>query len=161
LKDDPRPASRFTTLIDLYGLPPDFPGWARGFYSEGDPYSYINLLEREFANDIDDERFIPYIQLHEYETLLFSSPQTFDCLSATPSQVGKIAKIAQDFGNIELINRSRQTAPSKRIEGVFPGYDKVANGVDIAELIGLPTLREKCPHFNEWITKLEQLQEDL
>jgi hypothetical protein len=59
----------------------------------------------------------------------------------------------------EEINESPQTAPSKRIIRYIPDYEsqKAQVGPMVAEDIGLTLLREKCPHFGEWITKLESV----
>ena len=59
--------------------------------------------------------------------------------------------------NPELIDDGPETAPSKRILEEIPEYDKVAAGVSVVGKIGLPVLRQKCAHFNGWLTKLEQL----
>jgi hypothetical protein len=56
-----------------------------------------------------------------------------------------------------LIDDGPTTAPSKRIIAEIPEYDKATAGVAVAEKIGMDTLRQKCRHFNEWITRLEQL----
>ena len=58
----------------------------------------------------------------------------------------------------ELINDGQDTAPSKRILKKIPEYDKATAGVRIVGRIGLPTLRAKCPHFNEWLYQLEELK---
>jgi len=55
------------------------------------------------------------------------------------------------------IDEGDQTAPSKRLKGIFPIYEKVADGPLIVMEIGLPPLRETCSHFDEWITWLEQV----
>lgn len=53
------------------------------------------------------------------------------------------------------------TTPSKRIIGLFPAYKKGssvnAHAYRIARHIGLERMRQSCPHFNEWVSKLEQL----
>jgi hypothetical protein len=36
------------------------------------PTAYVLALEKAFEGDIDHFRFIPYLQLHEYETILFA-----------------------------------------------------------------------------------------
>lgn len=59
--------------------------------------------------------------------------------------------------NPELINDGPETAPSKRIERLIPEYDKVIAGKQIAREIGIETLREKCRHFGEWLSRLEGL----
>ena len=53
-------------MIDLYALPDDFPG-TEAFKGEQDPYRRVEGMEQALAEDIDDPRFMPYIQLHEFE----------------------------------------------------------------------------------------------
>lgn len=62
-------------------------------------------------------------------------------------------------GSSEEINESPQTVPSKRIIQHLPDYEgqKAQVGPMVAEDIGLHLLRQHCPHFNDWITKLEDL----
>lgn len=60
----------FTTMFDLYALPDDFPGYEAA-KAIGEPYARVAALETAFAEAINDSRFIPYIQLHEFEALLF------------------------------------------------------------------------------------------
>ena len=53
----------------------------------------------------------------------------------------------------------KTTAPSKRIIALLPEYEarKADAGPDIAEFITLPILRQQCPHFDAWLSKLEGL----
>lgn len=62
----------FTTMFDLYALPDDFPGYETA-KAIGEPYVRVAALETAFAEAINDGRFIPYIQLHEFEALLFAA----------------------------------------------------------------------------------------
>lgn len=149
----------FTTMFDYYALPEDFPGFAEASLMQ-DPYAAVTKIEKELSNDIADRRFIPYIQLHEYEALLFVDPQKFDIeYFEYPEGISKLQVIADNYGNPELINKGPDTAPSKRIISVFPDYEnnKPAIGSMIAQVIGIDKLRKSCIHFNEWITKLERL----
>ena len=162
LKRHRRPAVFFTTMIDLYGLPQDFPGRVDHVRNPANPTPYVEALEEAFRNDIGDERFIPYLQLHEYETLLFSDPEelvpSFDnCQRA----VDKMKAIVASVPSIEHIDDGESTAPSKRIIGMLPTYSgrKATEGPLIAERIGMQVLREKCPHFDGWISRLEQILE--
>jgi hypothetical protein len=150
----------FTTLLDLYGLPSDFPGKDRNVRNANDPTPYVLALEAAFGQDIGDPRFLPYLQLHEYETLLYSDLDAFaiafeNCQNA----VEQLKDDVKDFPTIEHINDSQRTAPSKRIIRVLPNYKgrKAVAGPDIAEYIGLARLREKCPHFDAWLKAIEQL----
>jgi Domain of unknown function (DUF4276) len=77
LKQEKAPDVFFTTMIDLYAIHPDFPRLAESESMRQDPLQRVEFLEQCFAEDIGDNRFIPYIQLHEYEAYLFSDPTCF------------------------------------------------------------------------------------
>lgn len=148
-----------TTFIDLYGLKNDFPGYTTTTHLQ--PYSRIAEIERLMQDDLAFQKFIPYIQLHEFEALLFSNTTIMeDMLSLynyfRPNSFTNIRNSAPD-SNPELINEGPETAPSKRILSICYSYDKVGDGILILKEIGLPTLRQECKHFNEWLTKLENL----
>jgi hypothetical protein len=150
----------FTTMIDLYALPNDFPGKSALHRNPDDPTPYAKALEEALDKDIRDARFIPYLQLHEYETMLFARPEAFlrefdNCHHA----IQHLKVIADNVSSIENIDDGPTTAPSKRIIKLIPEYErrKVSAGPKIAERVGLAVIREKCPHFNEWLTRLEGL----
>ena len=150
----------FSTMFDLYALPEDFPGFTEA-KRLNNPYQKVAAIEEAFARDIDDYRFIPYIQLHEFEALLFVNPQLFEIeYFDTPEAIDELQKIAEKFANPELIDQGPETAPSKRIIKVLPDYEnnKPAVGSMIAHEIGIDELRKACAHFNEWFAKLEQLR---
>lgn len=149
----------FTTMFDFYALPDDFPGYQDALLSQ-DPYEKVAKIEESFTADIADTRFIPYIQLHEFETLLFVEPEKFGIEYIDEAKkIAKLRAIADEFGNPELINQGAETAPSKRIIKVFADYEnnKPTIGSMIAHEIGVDALRGACRHFNEWLTKLERL----
>lgn len=150
----------FTTMIDLYAIAPEFPGLNESEKLRQNSIQRVKLLEKAFADDINDRRFIPYIQLHEYEAYLFADPNCFNKHYGNCSEkVAIIKRIADSYETPELINDGIETAPSKRIISQFPAYEKgkVADGSQLAELIGLETIRNKCPHFNSWLLQLESL----
>jgi hypothetical protein len=150
----------FTTLIDLYGLTKDFPGRDRYARNPRDPVPYVQALEGAFGDDIADRRFIPYLQLHEYETLLFAEPESFRiAFEHCDDAIKELKKIAGSFLTIEHIDDSQTTAPSKRIINLIPAYEgrKPIAGPDIAEYTGLTVIRSKCPHFDAWLCRLETL----
>lgn len=156
LKGDPSSECRFTTMFDLYALPDDFPSY-REANKQVDRYERVQMLEQAMAQEIGDPRFIPYIQLHEFEALILADPQCLDWEYLEHDQpINELMKMMEGK-NPELINDGRATAPSKRILEKIPEYDKVTAGVAVAEKIGLRTLREKCQHFSEWLTGLERL----
>ncbi|WP_019991095.1 DUF4276 family protein [Rudanella lutea] len=147
-----------TTLIDLYGLDSGFPAYEEARLMR--PYARIARLEQAFGERIDHQRFIPYLQLHEFEALLFADPahtESWLQLDHPKLVAGSLTAIRQGYQTPEEINDSLLTAPSKRILSLCPGYDKVADGILILKEITLPVLRRECPHFNEWLTRLEGL----
>ena len=160
LKQEKAPDVFFTTMIDLYAIHPDFPGLAESESMRQDPLQRVEFLEQRFAADIGDARFIPYIQLHEYEAYLFSAPKCFKYLDAgRTKEIEALQAIANQYQTPELINDGPQTAPSKRIMAHFPDYGKAKSiyGPLLAEQIGLQVIRSKCYHFNKWLLRLESL----
>jgi hypothetical protein len=153
----------FTTLFDLYALPNDFPGKTANVRNPANPAPYALALEQAFGKDIDCFHFIPHLQLHEYETMLFAD---LDALAISfencAAEIQKLKDIAGAVSSIEHINDCFATAPSKRIIQILPEYAgrKSTAGPDIAEYIGVTKIRAKCPHFHEWLTRLEGLQWD-
>ena len=104
-------------------------------------------------------RFIPYVQMHEFEALLFSDPARFAAGISRPDLHAKLHGIGSRFDTPEHINDSPKTAPSKQVIEVFPGYErqKPLLGVLAALEIGLPKIRQQCPLFDAWLRKLENL----
>jgi hypothetical protein len=156
--EDQREEARFTTMIDLYALPNEFPGWANA-RKLTHPQDRIAVLEDSLKADIEDQRFLPYIQLHEFEALLYCDLSQLQKRIAG-SEAG-LTKLIEEVKNTppEEINDGTATAPSKRIVRHVPIYErsKVRVGVAAAAAIGLPALRNKCPHFSSWINTLESL----
>lgn len=100
-----------------------------------------------------------YLQLHEYEALLFSDLEAFRYADVPTRTINSWQAQLATFAGPEDVNNSRQTAPSKRLIAGWPRYEhaKPQFGVLVAERIGLPTIRAKCPRFNDWISRLEAL----
>ena len=157
VKEDQKPDAGFTTMLDLYRLPTDFPGYQEA-KRERDPYQRVRVLEEALGEDVSDSRFIPYIQLHEFESLLFAGPQQFRSqFPESDTAVRRLEETASRFCSPERINDGPETAPSKCIIGELPAYKerKASAGPIVAGQIGLPELRTKCKHFGEWIDRLE------
>lgn len=139
-----------TSLIDYFRLPNRFPK-----YDEAQKITLAEkraaFLEQALVSDIASERFIPYIQLHEFEALLFADLKGFGELPGiTSQQLAEISKIITNYPNPEYINDSPQTAPSKRLLSIFPPFKKVLHGNYIILENGFPALLEKCPRFRGW-----------
>ncbi len=99
---------------------------------------------------------MPYIQLHEFEALIFSSKESISS-NFDPNEFDnrKLNKVIREFRNPEKINNNPNTAPSKRLKNIIPQYNKVLHGIQLIEEIGLDHIRGKCPRFDNWITKIE------
>jgi len=103
----------FTTFLDLYGLPHAFPGKAANVRVAADPTAYVLALEKAFEGDIDHFRFIPYLQLHEYETILFADPEAFRiAFENCEAEIEQLKTIAASVPSIEHIDDGEETAPS-------------------------------------------------
>jgi len=148
---------RFTTMVDLYRLPTDFPGYD-DCKRKIDPHTRAECMEDRLQEDIQDDRFVPYIQLHEFEALLFSDVHRFEvAFPDRPAEVRKLKSIRDGFPSPEHINDQPDQSPSKRILKVIPEYVKTVSGILIVQRIGLPILRNQCMHFGRWLDRLEQL----
>jgi len=150
----------FTSMIDLYAIPHDFPGFGDAEKLRNDPYNRVDCLQDAWRDDIGDPRFVPFIQLHEYEAYLFCGVHEFLVFyEGAEKEVAELHTIAVKCRSPELIDDGQHTSPSKRIIGVFPDYAgaKVTIGPLIAKRIGLQAIRERCPHFDDWLTKIERL----
>jgi hypothetical protein len=104
-----------------------------------------------------DVRFLPYLQLHEYEGLLFSDPDAFALAIDEPRLMPQFRRIRGEFATPEDIDDGLQSAPSKRVAAAFASYDKVLHGVLAAKSVGIAAMRRECPHFNQWVASLERL----
>lgn len=152
-----------TTLIDYYGIyeKHEYPSWT---IAHQNPHKTerMDILEQGMLNDIADDirfRFIPYIQLHEFEGLLFTDLNVFNrnFLPQEFHDKPKFTEIFSQFTNPEDINDSPTTAPSKRLLKHIKGYNKIVYGSILAQETGLQQIRTKCPRFNNWVTKIESL----
>lgn len=147
-----------STLIDLYALPEDFPGKRASDYpSNGSGKEKANFLEGKFLASINEPNFIPNFLVHEYEALLFVQPDKFSEWTDDAEIVAHLSKIADHFACPEDINDKPETAPSKRIKAIMKNYRKTIHGPLIACAIGMEDMRKNCPHFHEWLLKLEKL----
>jgi hypothetical protein len=148
-------AAAITTMYDLYGLPNDFPGYAAR--PLGDPYAKVKHLEAALAHDIADRRFYPYLQLHEFEALLFADAAATAGIFPESQGLEDLQKIRAAFASPEEINDHPDSAPSKRLLKIYPGYQKTFHGPLAIDEIGLDTLRKECRHFCQWLEWLESL----
>jgi hypothetical protein len=153
-----------STMFDYYGLAADFPGKDRiaanqstSMKAEIIEAGLQDEIAREMSSSFDSRRFIPYVQMHEFEGLLFSDPASLAASLRNPGSEEQFRDIRRAFGSPEDINDEYETCPSRRIMNIHPRYDKPTGGVIAAHAIGLEKMREECPHFSDWIGRLESL----
>ncbi|OHB76463.1 MAG: hypothetical protein A2Z25_08035 [Planctomycetes bacterium RBG_16_55_9] len=153
-----------TTMVDFYGMPKDWPGRDQA----NQCHNYIekaNVIEDSILKNITESlgrsfnphRLIPYVQMHEFEALLFSSPVQLAEGLGDKELSSAFQTIRNKFPTPEEINDRYEKCPSRRIISIFQGFKKTINGITAARRIGLDTMWRECPHFNEWVTKLENL----
>lgn len=140
-----------TSLVDFYG-----------FKDKGG--RTVDELEALLRRSIErvvgrnEERVLPYVQMHEFEGLLFSDVTVFsELLGAQPATVDLLRGIREEFATPEDINDNEATAPSKRIKRSIPHYRKALHGPLVAMELGLDAIRKECPRFDSWVTRLESL----
>jgi len=160
VSDRGRANTFYSSFIDLYAFPKDTQSpYSKQIQNIVDHYERIKALEAAIAQDINHPNFISYVQLHEFEAFLLVDPDRL--ITMYPDKQTGINRLKRDIGkaNPEEIDESPQTAPSKRIIQHLPEYEgqKAQVGPLVAKDIGLTVLRKKCSHFNDWITKLENI----
>lgn len=153
-------------LIDWYGIKPSdkFPKWIKD--GKLPLYEQVRMVEEAMRIEVEEDlrkenedlcdRFIPNFLVHEFEALLFSNESAI--LARFPAfrikDRGELEGIYRKFSNPELINNSKETSPSHRLNRIVGGYSKVIDGPPLAKSIGIPTMRAKAPHFNGWVETL-------
>jgi len=144
-----------TTMIDFYRLPKDFPGKEKDL--PNDCYDQVAMFEEQFSKNINNSRFMPYLSLHEFEALILVSPEEINKTIIKNTDWSELITAIQTAGSPERVNDGDTIHPSARILSKAPSYTKALHGSIITKRIGLDRIRTKCQHFNQWITKLENL----
>ncbi len=153
-----------TTLFDLYGLPSGFPGQGSSD-GKADPIERAASIEQDLHEIVVQsakcrpDRFLPHIQPHEFESLLFSDVAQFAEVEPDwQSFLGVLRNVQQTAPSPEHINDGQDTHPSARLRQVLgASYQKVLHGAAVSAQIGLERIRAECRHFREWLTRLEEL----
>ena len=94
--------------------------------------------------------------LHEYESLLFTSPSAITEVTKARRTTNELEKILSEFDSKpEEINTV--LSPSQRLSRAMANYGKTLHAHRIMLKIGIDAVRAACPHFNNWMAKLECL----
>lgn len=137
-----------TTFFDFFRLPIDFPGYTTvGNEVEQVEVALLEALRGEIPSLPE---FVPYIQKHEFEALLFSGMEGFELVVDDETLLKEIQLVVNSCVNPEEINGGADTAPSKRLKKFFD-YDKTRDSELILEMLGIEVILERCPRFRAWV----------
>jgi hypothetical protein len=137
-----------------------FPGWDEAEKQRHLPRERVLTLEKAFAADVGDPRFIPHIQLYQFETILLCQPGHLALVYENADEgIAALRTAVAAATSPELVNDGETTAPSKRIIAWFPQYhgQKTTFGAELADCVGIHTTRRLCTHFDRWLKTLEAL----
>jgi len=143
-----------TTLFDYYGFPDDAPGMADR--PAGTPGERVEHVQAAMAEKIGDHRFRPNLVLHETETWVFAAADELGELRGIPELTARLSADCAEAGGPELVNSTRERAPSKRLLAYLPDYGKLLDGPLAVSALGLPKLRAVCSHLDGWLHGLER-----
>ena len=155
-----------STFFDFYGLPESFPGKVQATLTAGMANKadcLLNALVEQLREKLGEDalrRFIPYVQMYEFEGLLFSDPEKLAAGINQSVLIPAFQKIRDTFDTPEDINNSPVTAPSKRIWNLYSAYDKPIHGSLAAIEIGLDVMRSECLLFDRWLKRIEALSSE-
>jgi hypothetical protein len=142
-------------MIDYYGLPEDFPGVAS--LPSGTCHERVAYLEEALSRDLGSHRLLPYLSLHEFEALLLAAPAEIGTAFPERGPMSRLVDEVSAFRSPEEVNDGLETHPAARICKHLPDYRKAVHGPLVARRIGLEAMRQKCPHFDTWVARLERL----
>lgn len=154
-----------TTFFDLYGLPAGFPG-VDDSAGIADPLEKAARIEAALGAaavleaGCRAERFLPHIQPHEFEALLFSdSDRLIELDHGWRGAAEPLRAARRSAATPEHVNDGPQTHPAARLRALLrePRFDKVLHGTAAARRIGLGKLRAECRHFDAWLGRIEHL----
>jgi hypothetical protein len=140
LKEDPQCLA--SCMVDYYALPQTgekaWPG-------------------REAAGRLPFSQKAPAIQDALLEEICNAMGRGFAQGIGRPDLAPRFQEIRNTFETPEEIDDSPATAPSKRVQALVPGYEKPLMGTLAVLEIGLEVIRSQCPHFRNWLERLENL----
>jgi len=150
------PTTLVTTMIDYYGAAKHLPGFNT---DKGDIYTRTKAIEEAVQNDLQLPNLCFNLTLHEFEGYLFSNTSAFLDI-ASKNQIDELTNIRRRHETPEHINDQYETAPSRRILMVIPKYQKLQDGIPIAESITVNKIATECRHFANWLNKLTAWAKD-
>lgn len=150
-------ATLVTSIIDLYRLPSDFPGYGDA-QKESNYSRRVAVLREALIRHFSSPAFEPYLSVHEYEALTLVAAEPFFRIVPPPHEKGALIKLCQ-IADLEAINNI--DSPATRIRQLAPSYSKLLHGSALIGTHGLAAVRARCQHFHAWLSKLEGLAEGI
>jgi len=150
---DPDPNMRFTTLLDVYRMPPKLLTLA-GFNGPITLPADIQKVETTIERIFGEPRFKAYLQRHELEALLLADLDALErVFHRDKAGLHQLRKEIAAFANAEEINHGAHTHPAARLAAAIAGYDdlKASNAYFVLAEAGLVAVRAKCPRFDAWL----------
>ncbi|MCX6590878.1 MAG: DUF4276 family protein [Acidobacteria bacterium] len=142
-----------TTMLDLYALPENYPRHQES-QAYRNPLERARVIERAIEEDIGSRRFVPYLQVYEFEALWFAEglARLKRDLPHRGEAIDTLLNSIHYFQTPEHIND--QAPPKSRITAAVPEYRRAS----FRNFEGFPLdqARERCLHFDAWLAKLEE-----
>lgn len=154
-----------TTLLDLYQLDRRFPGFEVAS-KQTDLSRRLSTLQLALHAEVvaeagcQPDRFIPHIQPHEFEALLFSDVPTLTRVEpGWQTATAALTAVRAAAESPEYINDRPESKPAAHLERELrhPGYHKRRHGPIAAQKIGLARIEAECAFFSAWLGKIRAL----
>lgn len=141
-------------LVDFYAYPRNGPAAAccGGVHQ---PRQCAEIRARAMADAIANPRFVPHVVLHEFETWVFAAAIGASHVLGDAGVAQALRNEAQSVADdVEMLNDSPQTAPSKRVLRCWPDYGKATDGIEVIREAGLDAVVDRCPGLKGWVQGL-------
>jgi hypothetical protein len=160
--DDADPHLRVTTLLDAYAMPTSVPGYESSVNDIRSPES-IDRIEAAWRRHFDEPRFVPYIQRHEFETLVLADSNAIKAIFPNFSApIDELTRAISGFTSIEDVDDGPSIHPSARLAMAIQGYGmrKPDHALFILQQADMGRIRHACPRFDAWLQRWENWGHD-
>ena len=154
---DADPNLRFTTLLDVYRMPPKLLALA-GFSGPVTVPADVENVEVAIERVFNEPRFKAYLQRHELEALLLADLDALErVFHRDKAGLQTLRADIAGFAHPEDINHGPTTHPAARLATAVAGYEdlKASNAYFVLAEAGLESVRAKCPRFDAWLKHWE------
>jgi hypothetical protein len=135
-----------TSFVDYYGFDTET--------ALGERTPTPDEIEAAINASLNSQRALPYLQVYEYEAIMFSDPSIAEQVLGRTGVMRMMQAALVQCGSAENINSTATGHPSARILAVHPQYNKIVDGVQVASRLTIEVIRERCPRFSTWIDRI-------